>query len=185
VSCSALWLGSTSAPALGVFALLFGTFYGTMVALAPALVMDLFGARSIAGILGFVYTAAGIGNLIGPAFAGYAFDLSGSYTLADRRGNRLQCRRGRRGGSRSRARAGVARRDRGAAFSWGYRLKVLRKLVRQRAGSVEVSESQGVRTLHLGGDAIQSAMRIDDPDALELDYTQAMMACALFTPEPR
>ena len=77
----ALWLGSTSAPALGVFALLFGTFYGTMVALAPALVMDLFGARSIAGILGFVYTAAGIGNLIGPAFAGYAFDLSGSYTL--------------------------------------------------------------------------------------------------------
>jgi len=87
--------------------------------------------------------------------------------------------------SRSRARAGVARRDRGAAFSWGYRLKVLRKLVRQRAGSVEVSESQGVRTLHLGGDAIQSAMRIADPDALELDYTQAMMACALFTPEPR
>jgi cyanate permease len=43
--------------------------------------MDLFGARSIAGILGFVYTAAGIGNLIGPALAGYAFDLSGSYTL--------------------------------------------------------------------------------------------------------
>lgn len=77
----ALWLVSTSAPALGLFALLFGTFYGTMVALAPALVMDLFGARSIAGILGFVYTAAGIGNLVGPALAGYAFDLSGTYTL--------------------------------------------------------------------------------------------------------
>jgi MFS family permease len=76
-----LWLVSTGAWALGLFALLFGTFYGTMVALAPALVMDLFGARSIAGILGFVYTAAGIGNLIGPALAGYAFDLSGSYTL--------------------------------------------------------------------------------------------------------
>ena len=77
----AFWLVSTSAPALGLFALMFGTFYGTMVALAPALVMDLFGARSIAGILGFVYTAAGIGNLIGPVFAGYAFDFAGSYTL--------------------------------------------------------------------------------------------------------
>jgi spermidine synthase len=64
-------------------------------------------------------------------------------------------------------------------------VKVFRKLVRQRAGSVEVSEWKGVRTLHLGGDAIQSAMRIDTPDALELDYTQAMMAFALFTPAPR
>jgi spermidine synthase len=64
-------------------------------------------------------------------------------------------------------------------------VKVLRKLVRPRAASVEVSESKGVRTLHLGGEAIQSAMRLSDPDALELDYTQAMMACALFTPAPR
>ncbi|MCX7892990.1 MAG: MFS transporter [Burkholderiales bacterium] len=77
----ALWLVSTGALALGVFAVVFGTCYGVMVALAPALVMDLFGARSIAGILGFVYTAAGVGNLVGPAFAGYAFDLAGSYAV--------------------------------------------------------------------------------------------------------
>jgi spermidine synthase len=64
-------------------------------------------------------------------------------------------------------------------------LRALRKLVRPRAGSVEVSESKGVRTLHLGGEAIQSAMRLSDPDALELDYTQAMMAGVLFTPAPR
>jgi spermidine synthase len=64
-------------------------------------------------------------------------------------------------------------------------LKVLRKLVRPRAGSVEVSEARGVRTLHLGGEAIQSAMRLSAPDALELDYTQAMMASVLFTPAPR
>ena len=42
-----------------------------------------------------------------------------------------------------------------------------------------------MRTLHVGGEAIQSAMRIDDPHALALDYTRCMMAFLLFHPEPR
>jgi spermidine synthase len=48
-----------------------------------------------------------------------------------------------------------------------------------------ISESRGVRALHLGGDAVQSAMRLDDPYALALDYTRCMMAFLLFHPEPR
>ncbi len=60
------------------------------------------------------------------------------------------------------------------------------KLLRKWLGGeyVEVSESAGVRSLHLGGDAIQSAMRLSAPDKLELHYTQAMMACLLFRPDP-
>lgn len=42
-----------------------------------------------------------------------------------------------------------------------------------------------MRTLHVGGEAIQSAMRVDDPFALALDYTRCMMAFLLFHPEPR
>jgi spermidine synthase len=42
-----------------------------------------------------------------------------------------------------------------------------------------------VRSLHVGGDAIQSAMRLGDPYALALDYTRCMMAFLLFHPEPR
>jgi spermidine synthase len=42
-----------------------------------------------------------------------------------------------------------------------------------------------VRFLHLGGPAVQSAMRIRDPWALELEYTRAMMAFLLFQPAPR
>jgi spermidine synthase len=48
-----------------------------------------------------------------------------------------------------------------------------------------VSEERGVRFLHVGGEAIQSAMRLDDPYALELDYTRCMMAFLLFHPDPR
>ena len=42
-----------------------------------------------------------------------------------------------------------------------------------------------MRTLHVGGEAIQSAMRIDDPHALALDYTRCMMNFLLVQPEPR
>ena len=54
-----------------------------------------------------------------------------------------------------------------------------------RRASVEVSEEDGVRSLHLGGAAIQSSIRIDRPDELALDYTRAMMAFLLFQPAPR
>ena len=49
---------------------------------------------------------------------------------------------------------------------------------------VQISEKRGVRFLHLGGPAVQSAMRMRDPWALELEYTRAMMAFLLFRPAP-
>ncbi len=55
----------------------------------------------------------------------------------------------------------------------------------RRRSSVEVSEEDGVRSLHLGGDAIQSSIRLDRLDELALDYTRAMMAFLLFQPLPR
>ena len=47
-----------------------------------------------------------------------------------------------------------------------------------------VSERFGVRTLHIGSDTIQSAMRIARPMDLELSYTRSMMAFMLFTASP-
>ena len=48
-----------------------------------------------------------------------------------------------------------------------------------------ITEERGVRYLHIGGGAIQSAMRLSAPDALELHYTRAMMSFLLFQPDPR
>ena len=47
--------------------------------------------------------------------------------------------------------------------------------------SVDVSEVDGVRNLHLGNDTVQSAMRLKAPYALELAYTRGMMAYLLFS----
>lgn len=50
--------------------------------------------------------------------------------------------------------------------------------------TVDVSERDGVRYLHLGNDTVQSAMRVNAPNDLELAYTRAMMAFLLFHAEP-
>jgi spermidine synthase len=57
--------------------------------------------------------------------------------------------------------------------------------MKKQKSSIAVSDSRGLRTLHVGGDAIQSSMRLDDPFALALDYTRCMMAFLLFHPAPR
>ena len=51
--------------------------------------------------------------------------------------------------------------------------------------AIEIVEEDGVRVLQIGGKAIQSAMRLDAPGAIELDYVRAMMAFLLFCPEAR
>lgn len=51
--------------------------------------------------------------------------------------------------------------------------------------TVDVSETNGVRALHLGSATVQSAMRIRDPFALELAYTRAIMCFLLFHPNAR
>jgi spermidine synthase len=61
----------------------------------------------------------------------------------------------------------------------------VRKWSAGESGAIAVSEERGVRRLHIGGDAIQSAMRLSAPDALELEYTRAMMAFLLFCPTPK
>lgn len=49
----------------------------------------------------------------------------------------------------------------------------------------QIVDIDGVRLLLTGGDAVQSAMRLDSPDDLDLEYTRAMMGFLLFHPKPR
>jgi MFS family permease len=73
-AASAWWL-------LALFAVVFGMCYGAYVALLPTIVMDLYGRRSVSGIIGFLYTGAGLGTLVGPWLAGAAYDALGAYDL--------------------------------------------------------------------------------------------------------
>jgi MFS family permease len=76
-----MWLVSTSLWPLAAFALVYGVFYGGFVALAPAVVIDYFGGRHASSLIGILYTSVAFGTLVGPTAAGFAFDVSHSYTL--------------------------------------------------------------------------------------------------------
>lgn len=77
-----IWWGSVSVIALGAFAIIFGVFYGGMVALIPALMADYFGGRNAGSIIGALYTCVAIGALCGPPLAGLAYDMTQTYDLA-------------------------------------------------------------------------------------------------------
>ena len=57
--------------------------------------------------------------------------------------------------------------------------------MKRKQPTIAVSDARGVRSLHVGGEAIQSSMKLGDPFALALDYTRCMMAFLLFHPQPR
>jgi MFS family permease len=74
-----LWWFASAYWVLVLFALVFGLCYGAYVALLPTIVMDLYGPRSVSGIIGCLYTGCGVGTLLGPWLAGVAYDSLGSY----------------------------------------------------------------------------------------------------------
>ena len=76
-----LWAVASAYWVLVVFAIVFGVCYGAYVALLPTIVMDLYGPRSVSGIIGCLYTGCGLGTLVGPWLAGVAYDAVGSYQL--------------------------------------------------------------------------------------------------------
>ena len=62
---------------LVVFALVLGVAYGGFIALSPVVAAQLFGTVGLGGVLGALYTAAGVGGFIGPPTAGALIDRFG------------------------------------------------------------------------------------------------------------
>ena len=78
-----MWLFSShSYYLLAVYAVLLGAGYGGFIALSPAVAAEIFGLLGLGAILGAIYTAAGIGGLLGPTLAGWLIDKAGGYNTA-------------------------------------------------------------------------------------------------------
>lgn len=75
----ALGVPAGSYPALVAFAAVLGVGYGGWIALQPAVIADLFGLRGLGGVVGLIYTAGGVGALVGPPLAGLLIDGSAGY----------------------------------------------------------------------------------------------------------
>jgi predicted MFS family arabinose efflux permease len=78
-----IWLvGGGRFVVLATFAVVLGLSYGGYVALSPAATAELFGLSGLGAVLGALYTAGGIGGLIGPPVAGAVIDAAGGYSIA-------------------------------------------------------------------------------------------------------
>jgi MFS family permease len=76
-----LFFSAQSLEALYLGAAAFGGFYGSMVALFPALIGDFFGRLHAGAIAGFLFATTGMVGAWGPMIAGYLRDVTGSYHL--------------------------------------------------------------------------------------------------------
>ena len=56
-----------------------GACVGTGVALSPIVISDRLGVAGLGSILGLLYTAPGLGGLLGPPAAGWLIDATDSY----------------------------------------------------------------------------------------------------------
>ncbi len=82
MACShVIWLGAGSNyVALLLYTVTLGIGYGGFIALSPEVVAQRFGLEGIGGIIGTLYTAAGIGSFAGPPLAGLLIDSYGYTT---------------------------------------------------------------------------------------------------------
>ena len=73
-----IWIvADTNYPLLVAFATVLGVSYGGFIALSPAVIAEFFGTVGMGGVLGALYTAAGVGGLIGPPMMGRIIDSAG------------------------------------------------------------------------------------------------------------
>lgn len=76
-----IWiLAGANYTSLVVFTICMGTSYGGWIALSPAVTAHLFGPIGLGGVLGALYTSAGIGGLVGPPIIGVVIDATNYQT---------------------------------------------------------------------------------------------------------
>jgi MFS family permease len=65
-----------------IFVALYGPSYGSSAATMPAIKGDYFGRKSYGTILGLSGMVQMVGSVLGPVYAAYVYDVSGSYRIA-------------------------------------------------------------------------------------------------------
>ena len=77
----ALVVGSQTFASFWVFSVVAGLCWTAWTPIAFALVVDVYGLRSLGAIWGMAFLSQQIGGLVGPNLTGLVYDLTGSYAL--------------------------------------------------------------------------------------------------------
>jgi MFS family permease len=77
-----VWTTARSIPQIMLFVIIFGLGYGGTIPVRISLRASYFGRKAFATITGYSTLFMSISNIVYPIFAGWSYDLSGSYTRA-------------------------------------------------------------------------------------------------------
>ncbi len=77
-----VWTTARSIPQIMLFVVLFGLGYGGTIPVQTSLRASYFGRKAYATITGYTTLFTALTNIIYPIFAGWSYDVSGSYTTA-------------------------------------------------------------------------------------------------------
>ncbi len=72
----------TTVPALTIGSLVAGYCYGSLLSLFPSITYEYYGTKHAGINYGLVFTAWGVGGVVGPIIAGKVVDITGAYTQA-------------------------------------------------------------------------------------------------------
>ncbi|MFQ6054021.1 MAG: MFS transporter [Candidatus Bathyarchaeia archaeon] len=78
----AVWITARSLPQIMLFVFLFGLGYGGTIPVSTSLRAGYFGRKAYATITGYTTLFRAITGIVYPIFAGWTYDISGSYTAA-------------------------------------------------------------------------------------------------------
>ena len=76
------WMGCSTFASLMAIGICYGVFSGGIIAMIPAVCAELFGVHSLSSIVGLLFTANTVGNLVSAPLGGIVSDASGSYEVA-------------------------------------------------------------------------------------------------------
>lgn len=76
------WMGCATFPSLLLIGICYGAFSGGIIAMIPAVCAELFGVQSLSSIVGLLFTANTVGNLISAPLAGILVDTCKTYEAA-------------------------------------------------------------------------------------------------------
>jgi len=71
-----LWMLCTTQWSILIFSIVFGFHVGGYISLQAPMMATLFGTKDLAGSMGYLYSGAIPGTLIGPVIAGYITDMN-------------------------------------------------------------------------------------------------------------
>jgi MFS family permease len=80
--CTLCWMSAVTFSHILAYAIFYGFFAGAIISLEPGVCSELFSCKDIGAVIGTMYMATSVGNLLSSPIGGFLYDAYGNYYAA-------------------------------------------------------------------------------------------------------